>query len=73
MIHIGQHIKSVLKAKNVTVTSLALRIGTTRTNMHKIFQKESIDILLLLRISKELNHDFFKDLSEEYMNFFKSH
>ena len=63
--HIWQHIKNLMKSENVTVTSLALKIGTTRTNMHKILRKENVDIALLLRISKELHHDFFKDISEE--------
>ncbi|MBO6118600.1 MAG: helix-turn-helix domain-containing protein [Bacteroidales bacterium] len=63
--HIGQHIKTVMRTKNVTVTDLAGKIGTTRTNMHKIFRKENIDIALLMKISKELQHDFFKDISLE--------
>lgn len=63
-IHIGQRIREVLKIKEVTVTDLAIRINTTRTNMHKILGKENIDIALLVRISMALEHDFFKDVSE---------
>ena len=63
-IHIGQRIREVLKRKEVTVTDLAARINTTRTNMHKILGKENIDIALLARISMALEHDFFKDISE---------
>lgn len=63
-IHIGQRIRGVLKIKEVTVTDLAEKINTTRTNMHKILGKENIDIALLVRISMALEHDFFKDVSE---------
>ena len=63
--HIGKHIKVVIKAKDTSVTSLAKAVGTTRTNMHKILRKESIDVSLLMKISRELKYDFFKDISEE--------
>lgn len=62
--HIGEHIKDVMKQQHITVTDLAAKIGTTRTNMHKIFHKENIDIQLLEKISQALHHDFFKDLSD---------
>ena len=64
--HIGQHIKQVMREKNITATQLAKDICCTRPHIHKIFRKENLDISLLLHISKALKHDFFKDLSEEY-------
>jgi transcriptional regulator with XRE-family HTH domain len=64
--HIGQHIKQVMREKNITATQLAKDICCTRPHIHKIFRKENLDINLLLHISKALQHDFFKDLSEEY-------
>ena len=64
--HIGQHIKQVMRKKNITATQLAKDICCTRPHIHKIFRKDNLDISLLLHISKALNHDFFKDLSEEY-------
>ena len=64
--HIGQHIKQVMREKNITATQLAKDICCTRPHIHKIFRKENLDISLLLHISKALQHDFFKDLSEEY-------
>ncbi len=63
-LHIGQHIRQIMRLKGVTVTSLAETIGTTRTNMHKILRKRNIDIVLLERISKALQYDFFLYLSE---------
>lgn len=62
--HIGQHIRQILRLQGVTVTTLAEQIHTTRTNMHKILNKENIDVELLKSISKALNHDFFKDISD---------
>ena len=64
--HIGQHIKQVMKEKNITATQLAKDICCTRPHIHKIFRKDNLDISLLLHISKALKHDFFKDLSEKY-------
>lgn len=39
-----------------------------RTNAYKILKRNTIDIDLLQRISIILEHDFFKDLSEETFN-----
>lgn len=63
--HIGQHIKEVMRQQGVTATQLAKDICCTRPHIHKIFRKENIDIALLIRISNALKHDFFKDISEE--------
>lgn len=66
--YIGQHIKEVMRQKGVTATQLAERICCTRTHIHKIFRKDNIDIGLLQRISRALNHDFFRDLSDDFYN-----
>ena len=64
--HIGQHIKEVMRQQGITATQLAADVCCTRTHVHKIFHKDNIDIALLLRISNALHHDFFHDLSEEF-------
>lgn len=64
--HIGEHIKEVMRQQGVTATQLAKDICCTRTHMHKIFRKDNIDITLLRRISEALDYDFFRDLSKEY-------
>ena len=64
--HIGQHIKEIMRQQGVTATQLAKDICCTRTHIHKIFRKNNIDIALLERISKAMKHDFFHDLSEEF-------
>ena len=66
--HIGQHIKQVMREKNITATQLAKDICCTRPHIHKIFRKDNLDISLLLHISKALRHDFFKDISDEFRN-----
>ena len=64
--HIGQLIKEVMKQKGVTATQLANDICCTRPHIHRIFRKDNIDIGLLQRISKALDHDFFRDLSDDF-------
>lgn len=64
--HIGQHIKDVMRQQGVTATQLAKDICCTRPHIHKIFHKDNIDVALLWRISEALNYDFFHDLSDEY-------
>ena len=66
--HIGQHIKEVMKQEGVTATQLAMDICCTRTHIHKIFRKDNIDIGLLQLISRALDHDFFRDLSDDFYN-----
>ncbi len=68
MLHIGQAVLRTLKSQNRTATWLANEICVTRTHIYKIFEKENIDVALLLRISKALNHDFFADLSDAISN-----
>lgn len=63
---IGQLIKEVLQQKGLSATWLANEICCSRPHIHKIFHKENIDIALLERISASLNHDFFRDLSDEF-------
>ena len=38
--HIGQHIKQVMKEKNITATQLAKDIRCTRPHIHKIFRRK---------------------------------
>lgn len=68
---IGQRIRLVFNEmpKNCTMEWLTAQLHCGRRNVYRIFERENIDIQLLARISKILNHDFFADLSNE----FKSH
>ena len=62
-LHIGNMIRAELKAQGRTVTWFAREIYTTRTNVYKILNKESIDLKLLVRISKLLHHNFLLEYS----------
>lgn len=64
MIHAGQLIERTLHEQGRTVTWFAGQLCCTRPNIYKIFKKENIDIHLLWRISCILDHDFFRDLSD---------
>ena len=64
--HIGQHIKEVMRQQGVTATQLAKDICCARPHIHRIFHKDNIDVALLERISTALDYDFFHDLSDEF-------
>ena len=52
-----------LRRQERSVTWFARKICCSRTHAYKIFAKDNIDILLLARISRALDHNFFADLS----------
>lgn len=62
-IHIGHLIQEELKKQGRTVIWFASQIPCNRNNVYLIFKKATIDTELLIRISKILNHDFLKDIS----------
>lgn len=64
--HIGSLIRSVLNEKRITVREFAVMANSERTNMYRILDRESIDLSVLERYSRILDHNFFQDLSEEY-------
>ena len=64
-IPIGKRIKEVFDnlPKSFSVQWFADSLHCDRRNIYRIFERDNIDILLLSRISRVLNHDFFLDLS----------
>lgn len=64
--HIGQRIKDVMEEQGRSVIWLAKQITCERTNVYNIFSRKDINTNLLERISLVLNHDFFKELSDEF-------
>ena len=62
-INVGQLIRNELTHQERSVAWLARKIMCDRTNIYRIFAKESIDNELLVRISKALNHNFFNDIA----------
>lgn len=61
---IGQLIKDELNAQERSVAWFARKLCLDRSNVYRLFQKNSIDTSLLTRISLVLNKDFFSLLSE---------
>ena len=56
-------VKKELKAQGRSVSWLARTIHMERSSIYKIFERDSIDLGLLVRISIVMNHDFFQDIS----------
>jgi plasmid maintenance system antidote protein VapI len=65
-IHIGQLIKAKLTESNISITEFARRIHCERSNVYSIFKRKSIDIELLILISKSLNFDFIHEYYQKY-------
>ena len=63
--NIGKHIEEILRKQGKSAAWLASQIPCERTNVYNIFKRKSLDVRLLMRISVILEHDFFKELSEE--------
>lgn len=61
--HLGKLIREELYRQKRTVTWLADSVNCERSNCYRIFEREYIDIDLLERISKALNHNFFNELA----------
>ncbi|MDE5550646.1 MAG: XRE family transcriptional regulator [Bacteroidaceae bacterium] len=65
MICIGERIKAELERQERGVSWLAGKLGCSRKMVYRLFEKNSIDTLLLMRISKVLHRDFFREFSGE--------
>ena len=66
--HLGNLIRQELKRQKRTVSWLAESINCDRTNCYCIFNRQYIDIELLKRISKALQHNFFVELADYMEN-----
>lgn len=67
-VKIGALIRQKLYDDGRTVSWFAAKICCSRANAYKIFEKESIDTNLLLRISKVLDYNFFEVFSNMMSN-----
>jgi len=65
MVPIGKLIQMKLDEQNRTVVWLSRSIPCSRANTYKIFAKNSLDTVMLYRISQILNFDFFQYYSDE--------
>lgn len=62
-ISIGRIIEAELRRQERTVTWLSRKINCDRRNIYDIFKRDSIDTLLLFRLSEVLQVDFFEIFS----------
>ena len=60
---IGKMVAAELERQGIKVEWLARQIPCDKSNMYKMLKRPSMDVVLLLRISRILRHDFMKDLS----------
>ncbi len=63
--HIGKKIREVLRRRGSSVTWLARELHTVRGNVYDIFERETMDTGLLLRLSLLLDYNFLKDESDD--------
>ncbi|MCR5697556.1 MAG: helix-turn-helix transcriptional regulator [Marinilabiliaceae bacterium] len=63
-LNIGHKINEVRKMKRISPEDLAQKLNCHKSNLYKIFQKENVDLELLMHISKILEFDFFAYISE---------
>lgn len=64
-LHIGQLIKTVFERSGMTVSDFARLLNCERTNIYTIFKRRTIDVELLINISKILKYNFFEDILKE--------
>ena len=69
MIHIGKLIKEELHRQERSITWFANKLCCERTNVYSIFKRESIDTILLFRISLVLHHNFFNYYIQELADY----
>ena len=60
-IYIGKRIKSYCRKHHITNRALAKKLGITNDGVYKLFQRKDMQASMLLKISKELDYDFFRD------------
>ncbi len=62
-IHIGQLIKDEFDRQGRRATWLAAELNCNRSNVYSIFQRDNIDVEMLIKISHVLGHNFLRDIA----------
>lgn len=62
-IHIGHLIKEVFDRQGRRATWLAAELNCNRANVYNIFNRENIDVEMLIKISFVLQYNFFQDVA----------
>jgi transcriptional regulator with XRE-family HTH domain len=61
-VHAGETVKEYFEASGLSVSEFARRLNCHRQNVYDIFKRQNIDLSLLQRISRVLEHDFVTEL-----------
>jgi transcriptional regulator with XRE-family HTH domain len=61
-IHIGKFIKEKFEESKMTKAEFARQINVHRSTVYLLFEQKSIDIELLITISKVLNYNFIEEI-----------
>lgn len=63
LVHIGAIIQERLRQEGRSIGWFAKEMNCDRSNMYKMLGRAHLDSNFILRASKILEHDFFKDIS----------
>ena len=58
-IHIGKKIQARARELRIGPSELGKEVNTSRQNMISVYKRESVDALMLWKISKALKYNFF--------------
>ena len=72
-IKIGDLIKKTLSDRKMKLKDFADELGMARQNIYRIFEKNSIETDLLIKISTVLNHNFFQYLDNQTIGITNGH
>lgn len=65
-LHIGQMVRDEMLRQGRSVNWLAREIYCEKSNVYKLFKRQSIDLAQLMKISEVLDHNFLKDCYFEF-------
>lgn len=65
-IHVGRLIEVYIRQNNINASDLARKLGMSRQNIYDLYKRDDLGVKEILSISKILNHDFLKDIVEDY-------
>ncbi len=66
-IHFGKMILDELRKQRYSVSWFAKEMGSDRSNMYKLLERQHLNSEFILRAGKLLDHDFFGDASKIFV------
>lgn len=62
--HLGAILEKAVRQSGYPISKLANRIGYTRQHVYNLFAKQHVDLVLLEKIGKTINHNFSDDVKQ---------